>query len=120
MTPGAATPPSPAGPVRRPLLFLDVDGPLIPFGPVPGGHPTFRTASANPLLARVDPAHGPRLKALPCDLVWATTWMDDANDCVAPLLGLPRLPVATWPEPSELDGRTWLRGSATTAEDAQS
>ncbi|MBT2478960.1 HAD domain-containing protein [Streptomyces sp. ISL-94] len=86
----------------RPLLFLDVDGPLIPFGagpyPAPGD-------DANPLLARVDPALGPRLAALPCELVWATTWGDEANECVAPRLGLPELPVVAWPEPSDEDGR---------------
>jgi hypothetical protein len=55
----------------------------------------------NPLLARVDPALGARLSALPCDLVWASTWESEANECLAPLLGLPQLPVVTWPEPSE-------------------
>ena len=100
------------GPGRqRPLLFLDVDGPLIPFGATPqqypDGYPTYhsgsgpRAAAANPLLARIDPAHGPRLAALACELVWATTWMDDANECVAPWLGLPDLPVVLWPEESD-------------------
>jgi hypothetical protein len=41
--------------------------------------------------------------ALPCDLVWATTWMHDANECVAPWIGLPQLPVVIWPEPSPID-----------------
>ncbi|WP_155355440.1 HAD domain-containing protein [Acrocarpospora macrocephala] len=101
------------GSAQRPLLFLDVDGPLIPFGAAPqqypDGYSTYRTSSeprkadSNPLLARIDPAHGPRLVALPCDLVWATAWMDDANECIAPRIGLPRLPVVTWPEPSEVD-----------------
>ncbi|NBE51508.1 HAD domain-containing protein [Streptomyces boluensis] len=92
----------------RPLLFLDVDGPLIPFGASPGerpeGYPTYRAnvpdavATAHPLLNRIDPRLGPRLAALGCELVWATTWMDDANVCVAPWLGLPQLPVVDWPE----------------------
>lgn len=96
------------------MLFLDVDGPLIPFGAtprqLPHGYPTYRTgaaapgAGANPLLARIDPAHGPRLAALPCDLVWATTWMGEANECVAPRLGLPDLPVVGWPCRSDDDG----------------
>ncbi|WP_405063815.1 hypothetical protein OG474_19805 [Kribbella sp. NBC_01505] len=84
----------------RPLLFLDVDGPLIPFGasrPYPAYPPYDDT---NPLLDRVDPAHGPRLVGLGCDLVWATTWMNDANDCIAPRLGLPALPVVDWPDPT--------------------
>lgn len=98
---------------QPPLLFLDVDGPLIPFGAAPqeypDGYPTYQTGpelqgpDSNPLLARINPEHGPRLKALPCDLVWATTWMDDANGCVAPRLSLPQLAVVTWPEPSDSD-----------------
>lgn len=97
----------------RPLLFLDVDGPLIPFGAspqeYPDGYPTYRTChevdapTANPLLVRINPEHGRRLMALPCDLVWATTWMHEANDSVSPRIGLPRLPVVIWPEPSEAE-----------------
>lgn len=86
----------------RPLLFLDVDGPLVPFGGE--HHPTHPPPDhGNPLLSRCDPAHGPRLAALPCDLVWATTWGEDANRAVAPRLDLPPLPVVTWPEPDALD-----------------
>ncbi|MFF0214388.1 HAD domain-containing protein [Streptomyces vinaceus] len=93
-------------PPPPPLLFLDVDGPLLPFGAtsaeLPDGYPTYGTRpDANPLLARLDPALGPRLLALPCELVWATTWMADANAWVAPRIGLPELPVVSWPDPSE-------------------
>jgi hypothetical protein len=44
-----------------------------------------------------------------CELVWATTWMDEANECVAPWLGLPALPVVNWPEPDpdDLPGVHW-------------
>ena len=91
--------------MRRPLLFLDVDGPLIPFGRSSGDYETFTDAdSGNPLLSRVDPALGPRLLALGCDLVWATTWLADANECVAPLLGLPPLPVLDFPDTD----RAWV------------
>lgn len=103
-----------------PLLFLDVDGPLIPFGAsrqqLPDGYPTYDSpfapamADANPLITRIDPAHGRRLRALPCELVWATTWMSDANDCIAPWLGLPELPVVSWPDPpgdDEAGGLHW-------------
>ncbi|CCH35656.1 hypothetical protein ABZ816_13720 [Actinosynnema sp. NPDC047251] len=90
-----------AEPGQRPLLFLDVDGPLIPFGGG-GAYPAFRSVDGgNPLLERVDPAHGARLAALPCDLVWATTWGADANADIAPLLGLPPLPVVEWPDDGE-------------------
>lgn len=104
---------------RLPLLFLDVDGPLIPFGAEPQRYPTcatgldLRAADANPLLTRINPEHGRKLAALPCEVVWATTWMDDANECIAPLIGLPQLAVVVWPEPSdadeqdERDGRHW-------------
>ncbi|MFD7987431.1 HAD domain-containing protein [Kitasatospora indigofera] len=87
-----------------PLLFLDIDGPLIPFGgthreyPAPDGAGPAAGAAANPLLARIDPSLGPRLLALPCELVWATTWMADANTDVAPRIGLPDLPVLDPPE----------------------
>ncbi|RLU90540.1 hypothetical protein CTZ27_21735 [Streptomyces griseocarneus] len=100
------------GSAQRPLLFLDVDGPLIPFGAPSHTYPMYPMyatggepygAAANPLLTRIDPGHGARLAALPCEVVWATTWMADANECIAPRLGLPSLPVVTWPEPSDTD-----------------
>lgn len=85
----------------RPILFLDVDGTLLPFGgsgmPAVPGDPEVWTASSNPHLAWIDRGLGPLLTGLGCDLVWATAWMDDANGVIAPLLGLPRLPVADLP-----------------------
>jgi HAD domain in Swiss Army Knife RNA repair proteins len=83
---------------RRPPLFLDVDGPLLPFGGSPQRGP--RKTVAVPHLARLRPDTGPRLAALPCTLVWATTWLEDANTEIAPRIGLPNLPVVTWPEPT--------------------
>jgi hypothetical protein len=84
---------------RRPLLFLDVDGPLLPFGGDPQPGP--RRAVAVPHLARLSPDTGRRLAALPCTLVWATTWQEDANTEIAPRIGLPHLPVVTWPEATQ-------------------
>ncbi|MFI9806620.1 hypothetical protein ACIHEJ_20060 [Streptomyces sp. NPDC052301] len=84
------------------LLFLDVDGPLIPFGAADLDYPRYpgpvEAAAGHPLLTRADPALGARLVALGCELVWATTWMDDANAVLAPWLGLPALPVVEWPD----------------------
>ena len=96
---------------QRPLLFLDVDGPLIPFGLPPDQFPTYGAAqdaerdAANPLLARLNPEHGRRLEALPCELVWATAWEHEANEVIAPRLGLPQLAVVAWPGPSDADQR---------------
>jgi len=92
-------------------LFLDVDGPLITFGLPPDQLLTYQAAhcaernASNPLLARLNPEHGRRLAALPCDLVWATAWEHEANEVIAPRLGLPHLPVVAWPEPSDADER---------------
>ncbi|MEU8331126.1 HAD domain-containing protein [Micromonospora sp. NPDC048839] len=105
-----------SAPAPRSLLFLDVDGTLIPFGTPEAAQPGLPhshtqapalPADANPLLHKVDPGHGRRLKALPCDLVWATTWMSDANDVLAPLLGLPTLPVVEWPDSDEVGLLHW-------------
>nr|WP_308442753.1 HAD domain-containing protein [Catellatospora bangladeshensis] len=84
----------------RPLLFRDVDGTLLPFA----GAARQVGDEANPLLAGLDPEYGRRLAVLPCDLVWATTWMAEANEVLAPRLGLPRLPIVDWPDDHD-DGR---------------
>jgi hypothetical protein len=48
--------------VRPPILFLDVDGPLLPFGRE--ARPAAQAAGPDPYLARLDPTVGPRLAAL--------------------------------------------------------
>ncbi|NEB04894.1 hypothetical protein [Streptomyces sp. SID13726] len=101
----------------RPLLYLDVDGPLNPYAAKrqqrPEGYTTLRVkpegwlaqhpgvppSRVRPLRVWLNPAHGPALLRLAdrYDLHWATTWTHEANTYIAPVLGLPALPVVTWP-----------------------
>lgn len=94
--------------MNRPLLFLDVDGPLNPYAAQPerrpDGYTTLRVPrndaheddsfSFRRRLLRVwlNPEHGRILLQLGFELCWATTWMADANRWIAPVLGLPELP----------------------------
>ncbi|MFF5443747.1 hypothetical protein [Streptomyces sp. NPDC012888] len=111
----------------RPLLLLDVDGPLNPFrSRLPGlrgyrshrMHPDAWTSRQRPGSRRarrgvrvaLHPSHGPLLRALPYELAWATTWMHQANALIAPHVGLPTdLPVIEWPElfARDPDGLYW-------------
>lgn len=97
-----------AGPAERPIVFLDVDGTLIPFRNRPARtHARATDDSGNPLLDRLDPGDGRGLLALGCELVWATTWMAEANDVVAPRIWLPRLPVVEFPDDETEHGLHW-------------
>ncbi|MEO3747447.1 HAD domain-containing protein [Plantactinospora sp. B5E13] len=88
------------------MVFVDVDGVLIPFRARPGGTDQRLNSGAadipdrsgNPLADRLDHNDGRRLLALSGELVWASTWMAEANEVVAPRLGLPVLPVVEWPD----------------------
>ncbi|MFE3504139.1 hypothetical protein [Kitasatospora sp. NPDC059160] len=97
-----------------PLLLIDVDGPLNPYAApdsrCPEGYGTHRLLpeswvarhapqpreQVEPLRVWLNPAHGPELLSLPYELVWATTWMDEANTFIGPRLGLPELPYVRW------------------------
>jgi hypothetical protein len=85
------------------VIFLDVDGTVIPFcaGPTRDAGSGSAVSGGNPLLDLLDPALGPRLLALGCELMWATTWMARANEEVSQMLGLPMLPVVTWSEAAD-------------------
>lgn len=103
---------------HRPILFLDVDGPLNPtWTEPPEGYTAYRTmpsglpSSLKPLTVYLNPAHGPALQALPYDLVWATTWYEDANEWIGRPLGLPALPYVEVPHETgrrTLADRLWL------------
>ena len=88
--------------VGRPLLFLDVDGTLLPCcgeqRPATAQEWNDWQDGSNPQLSKLVPDHGRRLLALSCELMWATAWMHDANEVIAPLLGLPTLPVVDLPD----------------------
>ncbi|MEO7908279.1 MAG: HAD domain-containing protein [Roseiflexaceae bacterium] len=88
----------------KPLLLLDVDGVLIPYAAAerPAGFEQHDLLSEQVWLA---PHHGEWLRPL-CgqfQLVWATGWEHDANRLIAPILGLPTLPVIEFPR--DADGR---------------
>ncbi|MGW1023451.1 hypothetical protein ACWD4J_06965 [Streptomyces sp. NPDC002577] len=105
----------------KPFLFVDIDGPLNPYmallGPVPEGYAVHLTRpegwTASPYLpVLLHPGHGAELLELSeaYDLVWATTWMGEANEWIGPHLGLPRLPYVDWGElhlGSQDDGTYW-------------
>ncbi|WP_370221185.1 HAD domain-containing protein [Kitasatospora sp. MAP12-22] len=79
--------------MSKPLLFLDVDGVLNPADPRPAADFDVHTLCGfRVLLSR---RHGEWLRELAevYELCWATTWEEDANVHIAPVLGLPVLPV---------------------------
>ena len=93
----------------KPLLLIDVDGPLNPYlalsrRTAPEGYRKHRMrpsgwteGPALPVL--LNPEHGGELLALAdrYELAWATTWMAEANEWISPHLGLPELPYIDWP-----------------------
>ncbi len=99
--------------MTKPLLLLDVDGPLNPYkaGPSPAGGyeehflvgDSFTDdqgrAHTGGLRVLLQPDHGRMLLALTglVDLVWATAWEDLANKLIAPAIGLPQLPLIRFP-----------------------
>lgn len=104
----------------RPLLLMDVDGPMNPFRAdwfvqrapaegyefhnlAPWGFQTYRVA--------LNPEHGRRLLELAptYDLAWASTWEEEANRLISPILGLPSdLPVVSLPRPGVwMSRRCW-------------
>lgn len=110
--------------MTRPLLLIDVDGPLNPYVATPNTMNKFNRKNpdkrfeAHKLLnfkVRLTPWHGEELTRLAdlydlydlYDLVWCTTWEHDANSLIAPRIGLTELPVIEFDKhrlPSRSDG----------------
>ncbi|HET6356798.1 HAD domain-containing protein [Streptomyces sp.] len=93
----------------KPLLLIDIDGPLNPYAARaqhrPEGYRTHRMrpsgwTDGKPLRVWLNPEHGVELLALAdaYELVWATTWKGEANEWIGPHLGLPELPFIDWPQ----------------------
>lgn len=79
----------------KPLLLVDVDGVTCPFG---AGQPSCidgRFPDEKFVAFVKSTGNEARLKRLQehFELVWCTGWEDRANDILAPILGLPDLPV---------------------------
>lgn len=93
--------------MSKAILALDVDGPYNPYG----GSNSIREragyrryfmapagwADARALRVWLKHSHGEETLKLAAeadlDLVWATTWEDEANRLIGPKIGLPELPV---------------------------
>jgi hypothetical protein len=99
----------------KPLLLVDVDGPLNPWTKITRkGHQAAEHYTKHrlrprgwedvkgraPLQVLLSTEHGESLRDLSSafTLIWATTWMEDANRLISPILGLPTsIPVIEWP-----------------------
>lgn len=82
----------------KPLLLIDVDGvlnPLCSLSKIPKGFDKYRLLGYRVFLNK---RHGEWLNSLSdkYELVWATTWEQDANICIGPRIGLPKLPFITF------------------------
>jgi len=106
----------------KPLLLMDVDGPLNPFQAAWFTTSTppsdFRFYALTPRDDRtyrvaLSQEHGAQLRGLQdvFDLVWATTWRDEANRLISPILGLPDdlpvIPLFRTLRPARERGRCW-------------
>lgn len=107
--------------MTRPLLLIDVDGPLNPFAAprLPEGYtehlmrpPSYLAESlkprayVEPLKVWLNPAHGAALRDLPFELWWCSTWGEEANQFIAPQIGLPDLRVVPLGKPKTRPDRT--------------
>lgn len=85
----------------KPVMFLDVDGVLNAFRKSPWAETTktrvYPSGYEHGLLIQTSPLLGQRLLELEVDIHWLTTWREEANVHISPLVGLPQdLPVVQW------------------------
>jgi hypothetical protein len=100
----------------RPLLLLDVDGPLNPYAAGRNwlDKTDYRkrehTVGLRSYRVWLRRQHGAQLLTLAeetgVELVWATTWQHSANEHIGPRLRLPELPVIEFP--TKFNGTTIL------------
>lgn len=98
----------------RPLLLLDVDGPINPFDGRKKLPAHFRKHRASPdgvtYDVYLDHGMGARLLAFAekhdVELAWATTWEHHANEWIGPHIGLPPLRVVEF----NFSGYSWKFG----------
>lgn len=88
--------------LKRPWMFLDVDGVLNAFARarrLPAeAFEDFRSVPALGFELWLSAEMGRRLATLPVDIAWSTTWSPYVDDVIAGAVGLPRgLPVAATP-----------------------
>lgn len=90
------------------MLLVDVDGVLSPFAAAscPAG---FVEVAARGFVLRLCAEHGVWLRRLAdrFELVWATTWEDDAATLIAPQLALPDMPIIHFGGRGASWGPTW-------------
>ncbi|TDC77413.1 HAD domain-containing protein [Streptomyces hainanensis] len=106
------------------LLYLDIDGVLIPgpdeLGNAPATHHVHHVIPSDretPVRIWLNPRHGTELRDLIADTglapVWCTSWRHDAARLIAPRLGLPDWPHVPLPHrqltTSHPDGYLWKR-----------
>jgi hypothetical protein len=99
--------------MERPVLAVDVDGVISLFG---FDEPPDREVASYQLIDGmvhcISLPAGERLKRLGehYDLIWATGWEERANDSLAPLLGLPDLPVLNFDGAARFGSAHWKLG----------
>jgi hypothetical protein len=98
---------------ERPILAVDVDGVISLFGfDEPPDRNLARFELIDGMVHCISIAAGDRLRRLSdhYELVWATGWEHRANDMLAPMLGLPDLPVVTFDGAARFGTAHWKLG----------